>query len=111
MVCIKTHHYSKTRHLHLMKMTHAEAVRYLRTVPRADGLDLVFVSHLRRLPDERHYITNEIVENSFQGGALKRLSQGPVRFGNGQEHRHNFGAYGEGYGHVMLLNLQQLVRP
>ena len=102
---------SGNTHLHLMKMTHAEAVRYLRTVPRADGLDLVFVSHLRRLPDERHYITNEIVENSFQGGALKRLSQGPVRFGNGQEHRHNFGAYGEGYGHVMLLNLQQLVRP
>ena len=102
---------SGNTHLHLMKMTHAEAVRYLRTVPRADGLDLVFVSHLRRLPDERHYITNEIVENSFQGGALKRLSQGPTRFGNGQEHRHNFGAYGEGYGHVMLLDLRKLIRP
>ena len=102
---------SGNTHLHLMKMTHAEAVRYLRNVPLADGLDLVFVSHLRRLPDERHYITNEIVENSFQGGALKRLSQGPTRFGNGQEHRHNFGAYGEGYGHVMLLDLRKLIRP
>ena len=102
---------SGNTHLHLMKLTHAEAVRYLQMVPQADGLDLLFVSHLRRLPDERHYITNEIVENSFQGGALQRLSQGATRFGNGQEHRHNFGAYGEGYGHVMLLNLRELIRP
>lgn len=30
---------------------------------------------------------------------------------NGEEHRHNFGAGGEGYGHVMLLGLKELVQP
>jgi hypothetical protein len=98
-------------HLHLMNLTHAEADRYLRVVPKADNLDLVFLSHLRRIPDERHYISNQIVENSFVGGDLERLSQDGVLFGNGQEHRHNFGGYDEGFGHVMLLNLQKLIRP
>src|SRR5262249_9135504 len=32
-------------------------------------------------------------------------------FSNGEEHRHNFGGYGEGYGHVMFLNLKELVKP
>ena len=103
--------YGGNTHLHLMKMTHAEADRYLRLVPRADNLDLVFLSHLRRVPDERDYVSNQIVENSFAGGDLERLSQAGVLFGNGQEHRHNFGGYGEGYGHVMLLNIKQLIRP
>lgn len=103
--------YGGNTHLHLMKLTHAEADRYLRLVPRADDLDLVFLSHLRRLPDERHYISNQIVENSFEGGDLARLSEEGVLFGNGQEHRHNFGGFGEGYGHVMLLNLRKLIRP
>ena len=100
-------------HLHLMKMTHAEAIRYLRLVPRADGLDLVFLSHLRRLPDERTYISNPIVEDDLAsgGGALGRLSQHGVLFANGEEHRHNFTKGGEGYGHVMLLDLLKLIRP
>jgi hypothetical protein len=34
-----------------------------------------------------------------------------VLFNNGEEHRHNFTAYGQGYGHVMLLDITQLVRP
>jgi hypothetical protein len=94
-----------------MNLTHAEADRYLRLVPRCDDLELVFLSYLRRVPDERNYISNLIVENSFTGGDLARLSAAGVLFGNGQEHRHNFGPYGEGYGHVMFLNLTQLIQP
>jgi hypothetical protein len=93
-------------HLHLMKLTHAEAVRYLETVPRADGLDLVFLSHLKRVPEDVDYISN-----LFTDGDLGRLSKSGVLFGNGEEHRHNFGPGAEGYGHVMFLNLQRLVEP
>ena len=32
-------------------------------------------------------------------------------FNNGEEHRHNFLSYGQGYGHVMLLNIKELVKP
>ena len=97
---------SGNTHLHLMRLTHAEAHRYLSTVPEADNLDLVFLSHLRRLPDERDYISNQ-----FTDADLQRLSQQRVLFGNGEEHRHNFGIGGEGYGHVMLLDLIKLIRP
>ncbi len=93
-------------HLHLMKLTHDEAFRYLRVVPQADALDLVYVSHLKRTPEDRDYVTN-----SFTDGDLGRLSREGVLFGNGQEHRHNFGAGGEGYGHVMLLNILRLIEP
>ncbi|MDP6722357.1 MAG: hypothetical protein QGF59_27070, partial [Pirellulaceae bacterium] len=98
-------------HLHLNKMTLEEADRYLRVVPPADDLKLVFLSLLRRIPDERDYISNLFVRNSFGGGDLQRLSQSGVLFANGEEHRHNFGRGGEGYGHVMLLDLQELIRP
>jgi hypothetical protein len=93
-------------HLHLMKMTHDEAFRYLRVVPQADGLDLVFVSHLKREPEDRDYTSN-----SFTDGDLGRLSREGVLFGNGEEHRHNFGPGAEGYGHVMLLNILRLIEP
>src|SRR5262249_38675612 len=93
-------------HLHLMKLTHAEMDRYLRLVPQADGLDLVFVSLLRRIPDERDYISNTLT-----AGDLGRLSQAGVLFGNGEEHRHNFGPGGEGFGHVMLLNILKWIEP
>jgi hypothetical protein len=98
-------------HLHLMNLTYAEADRYLRVVPQADALELVYLSYLRRVPDERNYISNEIVANSFAGGDLARLSQSGVLFGNGQEHRHNFTGYGEGYGHVMFLDILKLIQP
>jgi hypothetical protein len=93
-------------HLHLMKLTHAEMDRYLHVVPQADGLDLVFVSLLRRIPDERDYITNTLTD-----GDLGRLSQSGILFGNGEEHRHNFGAGGEGFGHVMLLDILKRIEP
>lgn len=102
---------SGNTHLHLMKLTLAEAHRYLKLVPQADDLDLVFLSHLRRVPDEKDYISNLFVLNSFGGGDLKRLSQDGVLFANGEEHRHNFEAYGEGYGHVMFLDITKLIEP
>ena len=49
---------SGNTHLHLMEMTYAEALNYLATVPKADGLDLVYLSHLRRVPNESQYISN-----------------------------------------------------
>ncbi len=103
--------YNGNTHLHLRNQSYNDALRYLRVVSQADGLDLVFLSHLRRLPDERNYISNKIVENSLTGDVLRKLSQDGVLFSNGEEHRHNFGPGGQGYGHVMLLDLKKLIRP
>jgi hypothetical protein len=98
-------------HLHLMKLSYLEALRYLKVVPDADGLDVVYLSHLRRVNAEREYITNEVVENGLAGQELARLNQFGSVFGLGEEHRHNFGAGGEGFGHVMLLDIKRLVQP
>lgn len=38
---------SGNTHLHLRGLSRDEAIRYLQTVSRADGLDLVFLSYLR----------------------------------------------------------------
>jgi hypothetical protein len=97
---------SGNTHLHLMNMTRAEADRYLETLPRGDHLELVFLSHLRRIPDEQDYISN-----TYTPRDMAALDAPDLRFGWGEEHRHNFGRGGEGYGHVMLLNINQLVRP
>ena len=97
---------SGNTHLHLMRLTHREAVQYLQQVPQSDDLDILFVSVLRRIPDERTYITNK-----FTAADLQRIAPKGVLLGNGEEHRHNFKGYGEGYGHVMLLNLIKLIRP
>ena len=97
---------SGNTHLHLMNLTRAQADHYLRTVPRSDGLELVFVSNLRRAKAEAGYITNE-----HRPADLKKLSSPDLQFAWGQEHRHNYGPGGQGYGHVMLLNIEKLVRP
>ena len=57
---------SGNTHLHLQGMTYAEALRYLRVVPQADGLDLVFLSHLRRLPDEPHMFPTKSWKTVFR---------------------------------------------
>ena len=98
---------SGNTHLHLARISRAEADRYLEEVPRADGLDLLFVSYLERAGADQDYVSNsyrlaELVEIGRRAG---------IRFGNGEEHRHNFDAGGEGYGHVMFLNLKNLVQP
>jgi len=97
---------SANTHLHLNKLQKPEAERYLREIPRADGLDLVFLSHLERAVDDEGYISNR-----FTAADLAALSRSGVLFANGEEHRHNFGAQGEGYGHVMLLDLLRLIQP
>jgi hypothetical protein len=97
---------SGNTHLHLQKLTYEEAMRYLRVVSGADDLDLVFLSHLRRTPDDTQYISNALTSAD-----LARLSRGGALFGNGEEHRHNFGRNGEGYGHVMFLDILKLIEP
>jgi hypothetical protein len=98
-------------HLHLMDRSRVDAERYLREVPEADGLELVYLSHLRRIPDETKYISNEIVEQHFSDDVLTTLSGNNVILRPGEEHRHNFGRGGEGFGHVMLLDISKLIRP
>lgn len=99
-------------HLHLMDLGFEEAFRYLQVVPRADALDLVYVSYLSRTPEDRNYITNQMVTGSLMGGgSLARLSQGGTLFAVGEEHRHNFGPGGQGYGHVMFLDILDLIQP
>jgi hypothetical protein len=93
-------------HLHLRDLTRAQADEYLRQVPAADGLKVMFISYLERKDDDKKYITNE-----YPVGELKQFRGTGVLFNNGEEHRHNFAAYGQGYGHVMFLDLKELVRP
>lgn len=98
---------SGNTHLHVMKMTREECDRYLKTIPRGDGLHLVFLSYLERSGADAHYISNQ-----YKLEDLKALShEGTVNYGNGEEHRHNMKAYGQGYGHVMLLNIKELSLP
>jgi len=92
-------------HLHLRKLAKEEADDYLRQVSVADGLKVLFFSYLERAKDDQEYITNR-----YAIGDPKLTAKG-VLFNNGEEHRHNFDAYGQGYGHVMLLNIKELVRP
>lgn len=94
-------------HLHIMKLSREECDRYLTEIPAADRLDVVFVSHLERAVVDATYITNR-----YSTADLKRLSDATgVLFGWGEEHRHNMAGDTEGYGHVMLLNIQQLIQP
>jgi hypothetical protein len=93
-------------HLHLKDLTALEADQYLKEIPAADRLDALFVSYLERAEEDRTYISNR-----YPPGRLKHLESGGVVVSNGQEHRHNFGPQGEGFGHVMLLGIKELVQP
>jgi hypothetical protein len=93
-------------HLHLMKITKQQAEAYLRHVPPADNLRVMFLSYLERFKDDAGYITN-----TYPVGDLPELSKTGVLWNNGEEHRHNIAGYGEGYGHVMFLDIKQLVKP
>ncbi len=93
-------------HLHLRGLTREEADDYLRQIPAADGLEVMFISYLERHKDDASYITNR-----YPIGDLKQFNATGVLFNNGEEHRHNFQGYGQGYGHVMLLDIKQLVKP
>ena len=98
--------YAGNPHLHLRDMTLAQADDYLRELPSADGLKVLFISYLERFKDDEYYITNR-----YPIGLLKRFDGTGVLVSNGEEHRHNFQAYGPGYGHVMFLDINQLVKP
>ncbi len=93
-------------HVHLRKITKPESNRYLLETSRADGLDMVFISYLERAKADVDYITNR-----YSKQEIEDLSTDHVHFGHGQEHRHNFGPGEEGYGHVMLLNIPELIYP
>ncbi|MFP6762472.1 MAG: CehA/McbA family metallohydrolase, partial [Planctomycetaceae bacterium] len=98
---------SGNTHLHLMKLSRDDCDRYLKEIPRADDLDVLFLSYLERADADRNYISNQYSKDD-----LRRLSaETGVVFGNGEEHRHNFSDFGSGYGHVMLLNIQELIQP
>lgn len=98
---------SGNTHLHLMKLSRPVADRYLREIPKADGLDVVFLSYLERAVEDRTYVSNAYTQDDL---AALSASSG-VLFGNGVEHRHNFEERGEGYGHVMLLDLRRRILP
>jgi hypothetical protein len=102
----RSHLAAGNTHLHLRGLTFADADRYLRQIPAADGIKVLFISHLERAQDDRLYITNQ-----YPTGDLEQFRPANLLVNNGEEHRHNFGAYGQGYGHVMFLNLKKLVRP
>jgi len=97
---------SGNTHLHLMKLTKEQADEYLRQIPAADNLRVMFISYLERDKDDLTYITNR-----YPIGELRQFKATGVLFNNGEEHRHNFKAYGQGYGHVMFLNIKELVKP
>jgi hypothetical protein len=94
-------------HLHLKEISREDADRYLRLVPAADGLDVLFVSYLERAGADQTYVSNRYTEAELRD--LGRASG--VLLGNGEEHRHNFGGFEEGYGHVLFLDLRTLIRP
>ena len=97
---------SGNTHLHLMNLSKDQADEYLGQIPAADNIRVMFISYLERHKDDLTYITNR-----YPIGDLGRFQATGVLFNNGEEHRHNFKAYGQGYGHVMFLNIKELVKP
>ncbi len=100
------HWYGANTHLHLSHLNKEQAERYLREIPRADDLDVLFISYLERAIADKDYISNR-----YPLGDLNEFASTGVLVNNGQEHRHNFGDQGEGFGHVMLLNIKKLIQP
>ncbi len=94
-------------HLHVQQMTLEEAERYSCETAAADGYDIVFFSYLERKGADEHYISNTFTEED-----LNRFSKrSGVLFGYGEEYRHNLVDHHQGYGHVMFLELNDLILP
>jgi len=93
-------------HLHLKGFSLDQSDEYLRRIPAADGLRVMFISYLERDQDDKTYITNK-----YPIGDMPQFKATGVLFNNGEEHRHNFKGFGQGYGHVMFLNIKGLVQP
>ena len=93
-------------HLHLRNMTLPQAGEYVETIPSADRLKVLFLSYLERHKDDESYITNR-----YPIGPLEEFNATGVLVNNGEEHRHNFKGFGQGYGHVMFLNIKKRIDP
>jgi len=124
-------------HVHLKKTPMMESLQYLVDASRADGLELVYISFLERVEEDLEYTSNKMTiadlkklsrrsheaawetlqhphphthPHTRSASPEKRLAT-ETEFDNGQEHRHNFEAFGEGYGHVMFLHIPEYVQP
>lgn len=93
-------------HLHLKGLTADDATAYLKQIPAADGLRVLFISYLERAKDDATYITNR-----YPAGPVKEFDGSGVLVSNGEEYRHNFTPFGQGYGHVMFLNIKEHIKP
>jgi hypothetical protein len=122
---------SANTHVHLQKVARGESERYLLEVACCERLDVIYISYLERAEADLEYTSNKYTRGDLE--RLTRKSRAPqghqlgvphdhahphphahlhgTEFDNGQEHRHNFEGFNEGYGHVMLLHLQELVQP
>ncbi|NIB40600.1 CehA/McbA family metallohydrolase [Pseudomaricurvus alkylphenolicus] len=100
------HWWGGNTHLHMFSVSRGYADRYLQVVPRADGLDTVYVSHLERVKVDETYVSNQ-----YSATDMQELSNSVISYGYGQETRHNFGEYGQGYGHALLLDIPKLIQP
>ena len=67
-------------HLHLRDLSKDEADEYLRRVPAADGLRVMFISYLERKDDDKSYITNR-----YPVGEPAEFRGTGVLFNNGGE--------------------------
>ncbi len=99
-------------HLHYKGVSREEADRYSLEVPPADDLQVLFLSFLNRLNVDQEYVSNTYTAEDLR--EFQRRSG--VVCGYGEEYRHNFPKQeglpqDHGYGHVMLLNLKQLILP
>ena len=102
-------------HLHLRDLDAEGAQRYLSEIPHVDRLDILFISYLERgiwpskprkaSRDDESYITNR-----YPIGELGRFRAGGPILSNGEEHRNNLPER-TGFGHVMLLGIQELIKP
>jgi hypothetical protein len=66
--------------------------------------------HEERDPDAVHPNRGHPHAHPHTRAGADRFDPG-TEFDNGEEHRHNFTGFEEGYGHVMLLHLSDLIQP
>jgi hypothetical protein len=94
--------YAGNTHVHYDE-TETRALDRLRADPRVEDLPVFVVSRLQRR--ELPYASNV-----FPIGRSAESTDDHL-IDVGEETRHNMGPWKEGYGHLMLINLQQLVEP
>lgn len=111
-------------HVHLKKIGLADSQRYMVDVARSDGLEIVYISYLERAEEDLEYTTNKysksdidrLTRRSFDASRSHAHThphnhRQATEFDNGEEHRHNFEGFNEGYGHVMFLHIPEWIQP